>query len=221
MPLRSVILLCVSFGVLLLGWLAWRNSPSRLQANVVGQPAINKLPPTIVNHTFDPAAPPSAMPPLTGAETALCESNFVSDANVLAVTRQTDATHATVTITQIKLTLQLNIDIWVPTDVSQHVLEHEYGHRQISEFYYHSADKVAGRIAATYLGKQVEISGADLSAESNRTVHQIASEITNEYNKELNPGPVQIHYDDLTDHSRYDISGKNAVALALKNVAVD
>ena len=221
MPVRSVILLCVSFGVLLLGWLAWRNSPSRLQAKVVALPAVNKLPPTIVNHTFDPTAPPSGMPPLTGAETALCESNFVSDANVMAMTRQTDDTHATVTITQVKLTLQLNIDIWVPVDVTQHVRDHEDGHRQISEFYYHSADKVAARVAAPYIGKQVEISGADLGAESNKTLRQIASEITNEFNKQLNPDPTQRHYDDLTDHSRYDITSKDAVALALKDVTMN
>jgi len=73
-------------------------------------------------------------------------------------------THATVTITQIKMTLQLNINIWLPTGVTQHVVEHEEGHRQISEYYYQTADKVSERIAATYMGKQVEIthgSGAE------------------------------------------------------------
>ena len=38
---------------------------------------------------------------------------------------------ATVTITQIKVTLQLNINIWVPAGVTQHVIEHEGGHRQV------------------------------------------------------------------------------------------
>jgi len=221
LPVRSIILLLASLGVLLLGWLAWRNSPSRLQANVVRMPAVNKLLPTIVNHTFDPATPPPDMPPLTGSETAECASNIVSDANVLAMTRKTDATHATVTITQVKMTLQLNIDIWVPANVTQHVREHEDGHRQISEFYYQSADKVAARVAATYIGKQVEISGDDLPSETNKALRQIASEITSEYNKELNPGPIQIHYDDITDHSRYDIAAKDAVALALKNVTIE
>jgi len=218
---RSLILLLASLVVLLLGWLSWRNSAARPLAKVVSLPAVNKLPPTIVNHTFDPAAPPPDMPPLTGSETAECESNIVSDANVLAMTRRTDATHATVTITQVKMTLQLNIDIWVPADVTPHVREHEEGHRQISEFYYQSADKVAARVAANFIGKQVEISGDDLPAETNKALRQIASDITSEYSKELNPGPTQIHYDDLTDHSRYDITSKDAVALALKNITID
>jgi len=89
--------------------------------------------------------------------------------------RQTDATHATVTITQIKMTLQLNINIWVPTGVSQQVIEHEEGHRQVSEYYYQNADKLAERIAATYMGKQVEITGADLGAESRKMLQQMAT----------------------------------------------
>src|SRR5260370_4781532 len=103
------------------------------------------------------------MPPLAPGETAECDSDFLSSASVRGEPRQTDATHATVTITQIKMTLQLNINIWVPVGATQHVIEHEEGHRQISESYYHNADKVPQRIAVTYIGKQVEIAGADLA----------------------------------------------------------
>ena len=101
---------------------------------------------------------------------------------------ETDGTHGTVTVTQVKMTLHLNLTIWTPADVTQHVIEHEQGHRQISEYYYQSADKLAGRIAATYIGKQVEISGADLNAESNKALQQMATEITDEYNREFRPG---------------------------------
>jgi len=140
------------------------------------------------------------MPPLTGSETAECESNIVSDANVLAMTGGTDAPrhrhhHSG------QNDAAAHIDIWVPADVTPHVREHEEGHRQISEFYYQSADKVAARVAANYIGKQVEISGDDLPAETNKALRQIASDITSEYSKELNPGPTAIHYDDLTDHT--------------------
>jgi hypothetical protein len=55
------------------------------------------------------------MPPLAPGEAAVCDSDFLSNASVRGESRQTDATHATVTITQIKVTLQLNINIWVPT----------------------------------------------------------------------------------------------------------
>ena len=97
--------------------------------------------------------------------------------------QRTDATHATVTVTQIKVTLQLNIIIWVPTGVTPHVIEHEEGHRQISEYYYQTADKLAERVAASYMGKQVEVTGADLNAESIKALQQMGAEITDEYDR--------------------------------------
>jgi hypothetical protein len=184
-------------------------------------PTINKQPVAFANRTFDPATPPTDMPPLAPGEIAGCDSDFLSNASVRGESRQTDATHATVTITQIKVTLQLNIIIWVPTRVTQHVIEHEEGHRQVSEYYYQTADKLAERIAATYMGKQVEIAGTDLGAESSKMLRQMATDITDEYNKELNPGPTQLLYDAITDHGRNEVVVKDAVAHALKNITIE
>src|SRR5690348_7749313 len=78
-----------------------------------------------------PKKPPADMPPPTPGEDAECDSNFISDAAVGGQAKQTDATHAIVTITQVKVTLQLEIIVWVPNKVTQHVVEHEQGHRQI------------------------------------------------------------------------------------------
>jgi hypothetical protein len=130
--------------------------------------------------------------------------------------RKMDATTATVTVTQAKVALQLRINIWVPTGATQHVIEHEQGHGEISERYYESADKVARQIAAAYIGKQVVITGPDLNGEFSKALLQMSSDITAEYNDELNPGPAQQRYDDLTDHSRNDVPAKDAVAQALK-----
>ena len=221
MPSRGLLVLCVLMGVLVLGWLTSRDFSSRRRLRELPVPTIIKQPVTFANHTFDPAAPPRDMPQLNPGENAECGSDFLSDANVRGESRQMDATHATVTITQVKVTLQLNINIWVPTDVSQRVIEHEDGHRQISEYYYQTADKLAERIAASYLGKQVEVSGMDLNAEASKMLQQIASEVTGEYNKELNPGPTQLLYDAITDHGRNDIPVQDAVAHAIKNVMIE
>ena len=48
----------------------------------------------------------------------------------------------------------------------------------------------------------------------------MAAEITDEYNKELDPGPTQQLYDTITDHSRNQVIVKDAVAAAIKNVAI-
>jgi hypothetical protein len=199
----------------------WRGFSSRRQLGEALAPTINKQPVTFRNHTFDPATPPTDMPPLAPRESAECDSDFLSNASVRGESRQADATHATVTITQITVTLQLNINIWVPTGVTQHVIEHEQGHRQVSEYYYQTADRVAERIAATYMGRRVEITGTDLGAESSRMLQQMARDITDEYNKELNPGPTQLLYDAITDHGRNEVVVKDAVAHALKNSTIE
>ncbi len=221
MPLRGSIVLCVLLGVLVFGWLTWRGFLSRRQHREAPVPTINKQPVAIANRTFDPATPPTNMPPLAPGEGAECDSDFLSNASVRGESRQTDAIHATLTVTQITVTLQLNINIWVPTRVTQHVIEHEEGHRQVSEYYYQTADKLAERIAATYMGKQVEITGTDLGAESSKMLQQMAADITDEYNKELNPGPTQLLYDAITDHGRNEVVVKDAVAHALKNITIE
>jgi hypothetical protein len=218
---RRLIVLCVLLGVLIFGWLWWRDPSSRQQLRVAPVPTINKKPVAFANRTFDPATPPADMPPLPPGESAECDSNFLSNASVGGRTRQTDATHATVTITQVKVTLQLNITIWVPIGVTQHVIEHEEGHRQISEYYYQTADKLAERIAATYMGKQVEITGTDLGAEFRKMLQQMANDIADEYTKQLDPGPTQLLYDAITDHSRNEVVVQDAVAHAIKNITIE
>jgi hypothetical protein len=182
---------------------------------------INKQPVNFARRTFDPANPPSDMPPLTQGENAACDSNFLSNAAVAGETRQTDATHATLTVTHIKINLQLNITIWVPNDVTEQVIEHELGHRQISEYYYQSADKLAELIAKPYISKQLDITGTNLQLESNKFLQQTATAITTEYNRQLNPEPPQLLYDSITDHSRNEVVVKDAVAHAIKNVSIE
>ena len=218
---RGLLVFCVSVAALVFGWITWRNVSSRPQYRETSLPIIIKQPAAVANRTFDPTAPPRDMPPLSGGEIAACDSDFQSDASVRGESRQADATHATVTISQVKMTLQLNINIWVPAGATQRVTEHEEGHRQISEYYYQTADKLAAKIAARYIGRQVDIAGTDLSAESTKMLQQMAREITAEYNKELNPAPTQLLYDDITDHGRNDVVVQDAVAHAIKNAVVE
>jgi hypothetical protein len=205
--------------LLAFGWLRWRDAASRRQDEkppvlIVKQSA------TFASRTFDPAAPPADMPPLSEGDAAECDSNFLSGASVAGDSREEDATHATVTITHVKVTLQLNVTIWLPTGATQRVIDHEDGHRQISEYFYQSADKIADQIAETYIGKQVEITSPDLNAESSKMLQQMAAEITDRFGKELNPEPAQLLYDTITDHSRNDIVAKDAAVAAINNAEI-
>jgi hypothetical protein len=219
--LSRTIALCALLGVLILGGVWWRNQASRGASGESAGPTIEKQPVNFASRTFDPTNPPPDMPPLSYGEYAQCDSRFLSNASVGGKTRQTDAGHATVTVTRMKVTLRLDITIWLPAQVSQHVIEHEEGHRQISEYYYQTADKIAERIAAGYMGKQIEISGADQAAESSKALQEVAMEITDEYNKELNPEPTQLLYDSITNHGVNDVVAKDAAEHAIRNSVID
>jgi hypothetical protein len=219
--MRTIIVLCVLLGLVAFVSLKWRGLASPNEAKETSAAMVNKLPVHFANRTFDPANRPAEMPPMAPGEAAVCDSNFVASANVSGDTHPTDATHASVTVTQVKVTLQLDIIIWTPADVSPHVIEHENGHRQISEHYYESAGKVAEQIAATYLGRQTEINGSDLDGEAGKLLHQMAAEITAEYGKQLNPELAQLLYDTITDHSRNEVSVQDAINHAINNAAVE
>jgi hypothetical protein len=221
LPLRRILVLCLLLAVLIFGWLNWRERSSQQQLRVMPVPTIIKQPANVSSRTFDPANPPPDMPPLNPGENAECVSDFTADANVAGQTLRTDATHGVVTLSRISLTLLLKITIWVPTGVTQRVIDHEDGHRQISEYYYQTADKLAERIAAAYMGKQAEISGTDLNAESQKALQQMAAEMSEEYERQLNSNPAQLLYDSITDHSRNDVVVQDAVDHALKNVSME
>lgn len=192
---------------------------------VVGVPSVQseqpqveivKMPAQIGTRYFDPKRPPRDRPPLTGPEEAVCAGDFLSDASVGGQAMQTDATHAKATINRIKVTLQLNITTWLPNNPQKWIIEHEEGHRQISEYYYRNAEVIARRISEPYLGKTIDLSGADLRNALSAAIDKIKVEITNEYNRQMPVATTQDRYDTITEHGRKDIPVPHGVAQALK-----
>lgn len=190
----------------------WTSSVHADQAQV----EIVKMPAQVGTRYFDPKRPPRDRPPLTGPEEAVCAGDFLSDAAVGAQAQIIDATHAKGTVNRIKVTLELNITIWVPNNPQKWTVEHEEGHRQISEYYYQNAEPIARRVAESYIGKTFEISGRDLRGALSAAVKKIAGEITSEYNRQMPVESTQARFDEITEHSRKDIPVPDAVAQALK-----
>jgi hypothetical protein len=123
------------------------------------------------------------------------------------------------TINKVEVTIELNIIVWVPTNPPKGVAAHEEGHRQISEFYYKNADAIARKVAAPYMGKQIDISGPDLRAAMSKVLKQAGTDITEAYNKEMTVEATQARYDAITDHSRKDIPVPDAITQAIKETA--
>ena len=217
---RLLVVLCVLVAVLAIGLWGRRHVSTTQQSGGASGVTVDKQPVNFVKRSFEPDAPPADMPPMSPGEQAVCDSNFISNVSVGGQTEAMDGTHAIVTITRVAMKLDLNITIWLPDGASQHVMDHEAGHRQISEYYYQSADKLANRIAATYIGKKEVVSGSDLDAASNAWLQQMGNEITDEYGRELNPAPTQLRYDLLTDYSRNGEVAPDVVTQVLKDVVV-
>ncbi len=219
MSRRTLLLLCVLAGTIAFGWIAWRRT--RVASHRAGSNGVivEKQGENFASRTFDPANPPADMPTMSPGEAAVCDSNFTSGANVSGDVRDRDSTHEIVTITQIRVTLGLEITIWLPAGAAQHVIEHEDGHRQISEYYYRDAGNMVQRIAAGYIGKQEMVSGTDLNGQADVWLQQMGKEISDEYNRELNPDPAQQRYDLITDYSRNGVAAADGVGQVLKDVA--
>jgi hypothetical protein len=192
---------------------------------VVGVPSVQseqpqveivKMPAQIGTRYFDPNRPPRDQPPLTGPEEAVCAGDFLSDASVGGQIMQIDATHAKARINRITVTLQLNVTTWLPNNPQKWIVEHEEGHRQISEYYYRNAEVIARRIAEPYLGKTIDLSGADLRHALSAAIDKIKEDITNEYKRQMSVETTQDRYDTITEHSRKEIPVPEAVAQALK-----
>ena len=192
---------------------------------VVGVPSVQseqpqveivKMPAQRNTRYFDPKSPPPDRPPLMGPEAAVSVGDFRSDASVGGQVMQIDATHAKARINRIKVTLQLNMTIWLPNNPQQRTVEHEEGHRQISEYYYRNADRIARRIAEPHFGKTIDLSGADLRHVLSTAIDKIAEEITVEYKRQMPVETTQARYDDITEHGRKEIPVPDAVAQALK-----
>src|SRR5579859_1039715 len=100
---RGLLLFCGLLGIFAGGWLIWWSGSSRRALEQASVPTVMKQPVVFASLTFDPAAPPAEMPPLGAGENAECDSDFRSAANVRGESRQKDATHATMSITQINV----------------------------------------------------------------------------------------------------------------------
>lgn len=218
--LTLLIVLAVLFSV---AWLSWRgHAQIGEQRRQLPPPTIVKQPVRFVTRAFDPAHPPADMPPFRSSdEIAQCVSDFAAQANVGGEAQRSDPTHAVLTVNQITVSLQLDVTIWVPAGVSDHVMEHEQGHRQISEHYYETADSLAEQIASTYMGRQIAISGTNLNGELHKTLQDVGAQITAEYDKQVDPNPTQLLYDSITDHGRNNVAVREAMDHAIKNVAVE
>ena len=146
---------------------------------------VNRPAPVVQHKTFDRKNPPKDMPPLEGEEAAVTKSIFGIESEFSILVEPAEKRGAK-TINKVKIagvnaTLSLKITVWVPEDAAKVIVEHEEGHRQISEYFYKDAEKVARSIAGEYVGQTYSVEGEDIEAASKKALDKVLTEMSQKY----------------------------------------
>lgn len=187
---------------------------------------VEKKPVVIEHRTFDPAHPPTDMPPLKGNEAALTESKFDCKVGlnyrVIGHKRTAGGCESTLKVQGVRAILELQVIIWLPQDASAKLTAHEEGHRRIAERIYANADRIARELASPIDGKQVTGDGADCDAADKVASDSAADAFCKDYlNRSVTlAGKLGDAYDDLTAHgTRAEPNEDEAIREAFAKVA--
>jgi hypothetical protein len=124
---------------------------------------------------------------------------------------------ATVSISDLTVTLTLVTTYYIPSATSKVVRDHESGHKRIGELMYESADIEARRLAEPMIGQTFSGKGADVDAARRDAVDVAGKQLLAKYlGSVVKEGQrIQDTYDEITRKgSNQDIAVSDAVRLA-------
>jgi hypothetical protein len=169
---------------------------------------INRASPSVEHRKFDRDNPPKDMPPLEPQEAAVTKSVFgiatQFTVQSLPEGRRAGKTVANVKVVDVNVDLTLTVTIWVPSDAPKVIVDHEEGHRQISEYFYKDAQKIAREIAQKYIGQIYQAEGTDAEDASRGALDKAINDLSQKYMVQTQSLSVRANviFDELTQHSR-------------------
>jgi hypothetical protein len=169
---------------------------------------INRHEAQIERKRFDPKNPPRDMPPLAKDEAAVCKSIFGIESafsvEVVGEEKRGGKTLAKVKVAGVSANLSLKVAIWNPNDASKAIVEHEEGHRKISEHFYRDAEKIAEGLAREYVGKVYMAEGRDADEASRGAVDKALNELSQRYMGQTQVPSAKANeiFDEITSHGR-------------------
>lgn len=183
--------------------------------------SVTKMPSLCTTRKFDAKHPDPRVPASSSERAGVCVSQFGCSAsvagNIVSQIGSDAQMRATVEIDSVKVSLQLNIVIWVANDSPPKVLAHEIGHRTISEHFYGDADTIAGSIAHDFLAKRYTATADNLADASRLACDAAARELVARYMAEVRDSAevVQEAYDRITRHGTAPIDEMDAIKQAI------
>lgn len=191
------------------GWIAVASALSSVAAEGI---TIHIQAPAVSRKTFDPENPPPEMPKLKPTEVGTCVYAFgcTTDMDI------TGSRNSPARVSGIGITTTLKITIWTPRAGPPKILQHEEGHRMISEMYYAQAEAVAQRLAQREMNRALKYSMADKAAaeqELNAIQNKVIADFMAETARRCDV--AEAYYDEITQHSRNPISESAAILQAV------
>lgn len=173
-------------------------------------------PAAIARRTFDPANPPAEMPRLEPPEIGQCVYEFSCEMETHIQRPALPFGLARARVVRTEITTRLDITLWTPTDGPEHVVIHEEAHREICEIYYRPAAEIARRLGEALVGTSLSSRARDersIKAELQILQDQAIQAYLAETLTRC--AVAQRRFDEITYHSRRDVSVREALAQAV------
>ena len=178
---------------------------------------ITRKPPTTRTRTFDPKAPPSDMPKLTGNEAAVTRSAFACASGAKYAILDSHPTSdgrvaVTIRVDAVSMELSLENTIFLPKGAAKKLIAHEQAHAAIAESVYAHAEEVARKLVADIPGKTATATGSDEHAAGTAAFHKLVDPPADQYMKTVpgRSGAVNDAFDQLTKHGTNTLSEADA-----------
>jgi hypothetical protein len=167
---------------------------------------INRRAPVIEHKKFQRDHPSKEMPPLEGDEAAVTKSIFGIESQfsveIIPGEKLGRRTINRIKVAGVTVDLSLKITVWLPEDAAKVIIDHEEGHRQISEYFYRDSERIARSIAEKYIGQSYSAEGDD--AASIKALDKVQNEFLQKYMGQTQVVSARANeiFDELTDHGR-------------------
>ncbi|HWA27048.1 MAG TPA: hypothetical protein VG734_15430 [Lacunisphaera sp.] len=174
--------------------------------------------PTVEYQTYPAGHPPKHAKGLSEGEAGICEVLISCEIGIAGETRRFSLGQATAGITALTFKVGLKNIIYVQEGYTPVIMDHEETHRQIAEYYYGMARKVASRLAEAAAVRKLPLGGKSKTQAMEQAFGQVRTELMDAFVREIHSRCeyAEDRFDAITDHGRNKITNDAAVAQALK-----
>lgn len=187
-----------------------------LRAATVGQTEVETKPVHLEHRTFNRAHPPRDMPLILDNEEALCFYQFGCQVECQMESARNFLKLKPARITKVKLTLSLDVTVWLPEKDTEKIRAHEEGHREICEAFYRDAPALARKWGDKAIGLTLQHSLKDEAA-AQAELKKLQQDLMSAYMEETAKScdRAQTYFDSITAHGTNNLSEKTAIERAL------